>query len=120
MVYKSPTCGCCSKWVDYLRAAGMEVKTTDIEDMGTIKERFGVPARMASCHTAVIGGYVVEGHVPLEDIRRLLAEQPKATGISAPGMPIGSPGMEVEGRAADRYDVMVFGPEDPPSVFASH
>lgn len=120
MVYKSPTCGCCSKWVEYLRANGMEVKTQDIEDMGSIKERFGVPGRLSSCHTAVVGGYIVEGHVPIEDIKKLLQDRPNATGITAPGMPVGSPGMEVEGRAADKYDIILFDANGNQSVFASH
>lgn len=120
MVYKSPTCGCCSKWVDYLRAQGMEVKTQDMEDMRSIKERFGVPDKLASCHTAVVGGYVVEGHVPIEDIRRLLQERPNATGITVPGMPIGSPGMEVEGRPADAYQVVQFDAQGTTKVFATH
>jgi hypothetical protein len=120
VVYKSPTCGCCSKWVDYLRAAGMEVKTTDTEDMGSIKERFGVPGKLSSCHTAVVGGYIVEGHVPFEDIQKLLTERPDAVGISAPAMPIGSPGMEVEGREADKYDVLLFDAKGNQRVFASH
>ena len=120
VVYKSPTCGCCTKWVEYLQAAGMDVKTTDVDDMGTIKERFGVPGRLSSCHTGIIDGYIVEGHVPIEDIRRLLTEKPKAVGITVPGMPIGSPGMEVEGREADRYDVVLFDASGNQSVFASH
>ena len=120
MVYKSPTCGCCSKWVAYLEEAGMEVKTTDVEDMGAIKERFGVPGKLSSCHTGIVGGYVVEGHVPIEDIQRLLAERPNAVGITAPGMPVGSPGMEVEGRPADKYDVILFDASGNQEVYASH
>ncbi len=120
MVYKSPTCGCCSKWVDHLRAAGMEVKTTDSDDMGSIKERFGVPGKLSSCHTAVVGGYIIEGHVPFEDIQRLLKERPDAAGLSVPAMPIGSPGMEVEGRPADKYNVLLFDANGNQRVYASH
>ncbi len=120
MVYKSPTCGCCTKWVDYLRDAGMEVNTTDTEDMGSIKERFGVPGKLSSCHTAVVGGYIVEGHVPIADIQRLLKERPDAVGLSVPAMPIGSPGMEVEGRPADNYNVLLFDANGNQRVYASH
>ena len=120
MVYKSPTCGCCTKWVDYLRDAGMEVNTTDTEDMGSIKERFGVPGKLSSCHTAVVGGYIVEGHVPFEDIQRLLKERPDAAGLAVPAMPIGSPGMEVEGRPADNYNVLLFDANGNQRVYASH
>ncbi|MDZ4700357.1 MAG: DUF411 domain-containing protein [Rhodothermales bacterium] len=120
MVYKSPTCGCCSKWVDHLRAAGMDVKTTDSDDMGSIKERFGVPGKLSSCHTAVVGGYIVEGHVPFEDIQRLLTERPDAVGLAVPAMPVGSPGMEVEGRPADKYNVLLFDANGNQRVYASH
>lgn len=119
-VYKSPTCGCCSKWVDHLRANGFEVKTTDMPDVQPMKQRFGVPADLASCHTAVVGGYVIEGHVPAEDVKRLLAERPDVTGLAVPGMPIGSPGMEVEGRAPQPYDVIAFTKQGKRTVFASH
>ena len=92
MLYKSPTCGCCEKYVDYLRDNGFEVKAVDEQDMSTIKKRHGV-AHAASCHTALIGGYVVEGHVPVAPIRKLFREKPAIVGISAPGMPMNSPGM---------------------------
>ena len=118
-VYKTPTCGCCVKWVDYLRAEGFTVETTDVQDLNTIKARFGVPGAMSSCHTAVVGGYVVEGHVPAEDIRRLLAEEPDVAGIAVPGMPIGSPGME-QGDRRDPYATYTFGPRQEPTVFARH
>lgn len=91
-VYKSPTCGCCEKYVDYLRDNGFEVKAVDEQDMSAIKKRHGV-AHVASCHTALVGGYAVEGHVPVASIRKLLTEKPAIAGISAPGMPMNSPGM---------------------------
>jgi len=91
-VYKSPTCGCCEKYVDYLRENGFEVKTVDEQDMSAIKKRYGMD-HIASCHTALVGGYVVEGHVPVAAIRKLLKEKPDLIGISAPGMPMNSPGM---------------------------
>lgn len=108
MVYKSPTCGCCSAWVDHLRKNGFTVRTHDVDDMNQIKHKYGVTGRTASCHTALVDGYVVEGHVPADTIRRLLKERPLVTGIAAPGMPIGSPGMEVKGQPAERYDVVAF------------
>ena len=91
-VYKSPTCGCCEKYVDYLRENGFAVKTVNESDMDAIKKRYGV-SHVASCHTALVNGYVVEGHVPVAAIRRLLKEKPAIVGISAPGMPMNSPGM---------------------------
>lgn len=91
-VYKSPTCGCCEKYVSYLRQNDFEVRVIDQNDMDGVKKRYGV-ARLASCHTALINGYVVEGHVPVEAIRKLLKEKPAIVGISAPGMPMNSPGM---------------------------
>lgn len=91
-VYKSPTCGCCEKYVDYLRENGFQVQAVNQTDMSGIKKRYGV-SHLASCHTALVGGYVVEGHVPVDAIRKLLKEKPAITGISAPGMPMNSPGM---------------------------
>jgi hypothetical protein len=93
-VYKSPTCGCCKGWVTYLQRHGYHVTVIDRDDMDAVKDGLGVPAEMRSCHTAKIGGYLVEGHVPVEAIDRLLAEKPKVTGIASPGMPSGSPGMD--------------------------
>jgi hypothetical protein len=94
IVYKSPTCGCCGSWVAHMKANGFEVKVVEQNDVDSVKQRFGVPARLASCHTALVGGYVVEGHVPASAVKRLLREKPAALGVSAPGMPMGSPGME--------------------------
>jgi len=107
VVHRSPTCGCCGKWADRLRAAGYAVEVVDEADMKPVKERLGVPKALSSCHTAEIGGYVVEGHVPVAAIERLLEEKPKALGVAAPGMPAGSPGMET-GDEKDVYEVMLF------------
>ncbi|MBW3534086.1 MAG: DUF411 domain-containing protein [Gemmatimonadetes bacterium] len=119
-VWKSPTCGCCGGWVDHMREAGFEVEVVDTQDLRPIKAEHGVTDDLASCHTAVVDGYVVEGHVPAADIRRLLAERPDIAGIAAPGMPTGSPGMEVPGRPADAYDVVAFTRDGGRTVFASH
>lgn len=108
LVYKSPTCGCCNAWVDHLRENGFKVVTRDTDNLPVLKARLGVTRDVASCHTAVVDGYVVEGHVPAEVIRRLLAERPQVTGVAAPGMPVGSPGMEVPGQPAEPYDVVTF------------
>jgi hypothetical protein len=105
-VYKSPTCGCCAKWVDHVRAAGFVVTVHDTADVTPIKVANGVPEAAYSCHTAVVDGYVIEGHVPADVIRRLLRERPPVVGIAAPGMPAGSPGME--GMISQRYDVVTF------------
>lgn len=109
VVFRDPTCGCCHKWVDHLTANGFSVSVRDATRAGMreIKVRLGVPVDLASCHTAEIGPYVVEGHVPAAAIRRLLAEKPAGRGLAVPGMPIGSPGME--GGTPETYDVMLFG-----------
>lgn len=105
-VYKSETCGCCDDWVDHIENAGIEVKTTNLDQMQHKKMELGIPGNLASCHTAVIDGYLIEGHVPASDIMRLLKESPKITGLTVPGMPHGSPGMET-GRV-DQYQVLAF------------
>jgi len=105
-VYKSPTCGCCSQWVRHLQDNGFEVEAINRSDMNDVKSKAGVPRQLVSCHTAVIGGYVIEGHVPATDIKRLLKERPDVTGLTVPGMPMGSPGME--GHRNDRYEVLTF------------
>ncbi|MGA7981776.1 MAG: DUF411 domain-containing protein [Chromatiaceae bacterium] len=116
-VYKSPTCGCCEKWISHLREQGLAVDAVDLTDLRMVKSMAGVKPEQASCHTARVGGYVIEGHVPAQDIRRLLAERPKVRGLTVPGMPMGSPGME--GPRRDSYQVLTL--EDGPSrVFASH
>ena len=119
-VYKTPTCGCCTKWIDSLRAAGFTVEATDMPDLTALKAVNGVPAKLSSCHTAIVSGYVVEGHVPAADLKRLLRERPSVAGLSVPGMPSGSPGMEhPDPSRHEAYDVLAFGPEGV-SVFASH
>jgi len=107
-VYKSPTCGCCSNWIEHMRANGFAVTAHDVEDVGAVKTKYGVPPEAGSCHTSLIDGYVVEGHVPADTVKRLLRERPKVAGIAVPGMPVGSPGMEVPGRAADSYTIVAF------------
>ena len=92
-VYKTPTCGCCVKWVEYLQNEGFDVKAVDRNDLAPIKQRAGVPTTMAACHTALVDGYVIEGHVPAQAIRKLLRERPDTRGLAVPGMPANSPGM---------------------------
>jgi len=117
-VYKSPTCGCCSKWVEHLEANGFTVKTEDVADISRVKSEFGIPSELASCHTAIIDGYLVEGHVPAQSIKRLLAERPQVAGLAVPGMPTGSPGME--GPNPQRYNVVAFDAAGGRRVFESH
>ncbi|MGU3464335.1 DUF411 domain-containing protein [Methylobacterium sp. C33D] len=117
-VTKDPSCGCCEKWVAHLREAGFKVTVTE-GPVNPVKARLGVPRDLASCHTAQVGGYVVEGHVPAGAIKRLLTEKPQGTGLAVPGMPVGSPGMEVEGMEPDTYDVVLFRP-DGRSTFARY
>ena len=119
-VYKSPTCGCCAKWVEHVKKAGFAVTVKDMPNVGEIKFARGVPAELASCHTAVVGDYVVEGHVPAPDVRRLLKERPKVRGIAVGGMPAGSPGMEVPGGRADKYEVVAFLRDGTTRTFARH
>ncbi len=106
-VYKDPTCGCCNGWVEHLEHAGFKTVVQQEEDMTTVKKRLAVPDELASCHTAEVNGYVIEGHVPAEAIKRLITKKPKAHGLAVPGMPIGSPGMG--GPNPEPYDVMLFG-----------
>ncbi|MBI2833552.1 MAG: DUF411 domain-containing protein [Acidobacteria bacterium] len=119
-VYKSATCGCCSKWVEHLQTHGFTVRTTNREDLAELKASRHVPRRVQSCHTAVVNGYVLEGHVPAADVQRLLKERPAIVGLAVPGMPIGSPGMEMPGRKAQPFDVMGFDRDGQTRVFASH
>ena len=109
-VHKDPYCGCCNDWIDHVSAAGFTVEAVDTPDMTAVKARLGVPATLASCHTAEVDGYVIEGHVPAAAIHQLLADRPDATGLSVPGMPVGSPGMEIPGHPDETYDVILFGP----------
>ncbi|MBI1383430.1 MAG: DUF411 domain-containing protein [Rhizobiales bacterium] len=119
-VWRQPGCGCCLKWVDHLRAAGFEVVVDEARSMSAVTLRKSVPEPLRSCHTAKVAGYLVEGHVPAQDIARLLAERPPVAGLAVPGMPIGSPGMEVPGQSAEPYDVIAFGADGQTTVYSSH
>lgn len=118
VVYKSASCGCCTKWVDYLRKQGYTVVTHDTDDVSAMKAEVGVTDAMSSCHTAIVDGYVIEGHVPAADIQRLLKERPRIVGLSVPGMVSGSPGME--GGTPARYNVMAFDSKGKATVYASY
>ncbi len=118
-MFKDPNCGCCGKWAEHMRANGFSVKEVATHEMDAVKRKAGVPPALASCHTAKIGGYIIEGHVPAADVKRMLAQKPAITGLSAPGMPLGSPGMEGS-YAAERYDVVSFDSAGKSAVFASH
>ena len=115
-VYKSPTCGCCTLWAEHLRESGFRVEEVDRTDMGAVKDSLGVPRDLSSCHTGTVEGYVVEGHVPAAQVARMLEERPDARGLSVPGMPIGSPGMEV-GDRRDAYDVLIVDESGEASVY---
>lgn len=117
-VYKSPTCGCCTAWVDHVKQAGFRVTVVDTTSLEPIKARYGILPGHDSCHTAIVGGYIIEGHVPAPDIQRLLAQQPEITGLAVPGMPVGSPGME--GPMPQRYDVLAFTRDGSSRVWAKH
>jgi hypothetical protein len=116
-VYKTPTCGCCKSWVEHLRKNGFEVKTIDQVDLTPIKRQQGVPEPLSSCHTAVVEGYTIEGHVPADVIRKLLKERPPVVGLAVPGMPMGSPGME-QGGQSDPYEVYTFDRSGPKGIYA--
>lgn len=120
VVHKSPTCGCCTLWVDHLREAGFSVEVRDTDDLEPLKQRLGIPFGKGSCHTAQVAGYYVEGHVPAIDIKRLLSERPEARGLVLPGMPLGSPGMEVPDGTRQRYTVELVGDDGTVSPFARH
>ncbi len=117
-VFKSPYCGCCGKWVEHLRQSCFEVKAHDVEDVPSVRQKLGMPDRLGSCHTAKIGGYVVEGHVPATDIQRLLKEKPKVLGLSVPSMPPGSPGMESSKPIP--YQTLLVQSDGSTRVFAQH
>lgn len=119
-VYKSPTCGCCGNWVQHMRSNGFKVEVHDVEDIMSVKRQYGVPGELSSCHTAIVDGYVVEGHVPAADVQRLLQERPQVVGIAVPGMPVGAPGMEVPGATPQSYNVIAFDRNGHTSVFASY
>lgn len=120
VVTKSPTCGCCHLWVEHMQNAGFEVEVHDVQDINLAKERVGVPHGKGSCHTAEVGGYFVEGHVPAEDVKRLLVEKPDAKGLAVPGMPAGSPGMEMPDGRVQPYVVELVARDGSTSVFAHH
>ena len=118
-VYKNASCGCCGKWVEHMQRHGFELTVHDVDNMSPVKERVGLPYGMGSCHTAEVGGYFIEGHVPAAEVARLLKEKPKAKGLTVPGMPIGSPGME-QGDQQQPYDVLLVNEDGSTSVFAHY
>lgn len=120
VVHKTPTCGCCGLWVDHLREAGFQVEVKEHEDLQPVKARLGVPGDKASCHTAEIGGFFVEGHVPADDIKRLLAQKPRARGLAVPGMPLGSPGMETPDGRVQPYTVELVQADGSTVAYATH
>lgn len=120
VVHKNASCGCCNGWVEHMRAAGFRVEVRNEDNLNPIKERVGVPVGKGSCHTAEVGGYFVEGHVPAADVERLLAERPAARGLVLPGMPMGSPGMEAPDGRSQPYTVGLVGPDGATTVYARH
>ncbi|HJT70841.1 MAG TPA: DUF411 domain-containing protein [Terriglobales bacterium] len=117
-VFKTSTCGCCGKWVEHLKANGFDVKVQDVNDATAYARQYHVPLNLESCHTALVNGYVIEGHVPAKEIKRLLAEHPKSLGLAVPGMPAGSPGME--GARSESYSVFLFDQNGAASVYARY
>ncbi|WP_231553137.1 DUF411 domain-containing protein [Novilysobacter defluvii] len=120
MVHRSPSCGCCGAWVDHVREAGFPVEVHEMDDLGEVKERLGIPYGKGSCHTAEVGGYAIEGHVPASDIKRLLEEKPDALGLVLPGMPMGSPGMEMPDGRSRPFTVELVKRDGTTEPFASH
>jgi hypothetical protein len=121
-IYKSPTCGCCVKWVDHVNANGFAARVIDVPDadrLDDLKTTSGVPGALRSCHLALVGSYAVEGHVPADLIHKMLREKPQARGLAVPGMVTGTPGMEVPGRAADKYNVLLFQRDGKTTVYAA-
>jgi hypothetical protein len=118
-VYQTPTCGCCGGWVDHIRANGFDVTVVMQDDLTPIRRQLGIPPEVTSCHMGVVEGFAVEGHVPADVVHRLVRERPAVLGIAVPGMPIGSPGMEVPGRGVDPYNVYTFDRTGPLSVYAT-
>jgi len=119
-VWKSPTCGCCGKWAQHLRDNGFTVKEINARSMRDVKRTLGVGPKLKSCHTAMVGDYVIEGHVPASDIKRLLREKPAIKGLAVPGMPLGSPGMEQADGTKDKYEVLSFDDAGKTGVFERH
>lgn len=120
LVHKSPSCGCCGLWVEHLRKSGFPVEVRNEENLNPTKQRLGIPPGKGSCHTAEVDGYVIEGHVPVEDIQRLLSERPRARGLVLPGMPAGSPGMEMPDGQVQPYTVELVSLEGTTTPFAHH
>jgi len=118
-VFKNPSCGCCGAWVEHMKAAGFSVNVTEVDDASVARRKYGLPDRFGSCHTAVVGGYVVEGHVPANDVKKLLAIKPVAVGLAVPGMPVGSPGMEM-GSRKDPYQVLLVAKDGRERVFSNY
>ena len=118
-VHKSPSCGCCGAWIEHMQEHGFELETNNVDNLQPIKEQAGIPFGMGSCHTAMIDGYFIEGHVPAEEVKRLLTEKPKAKGLTVPAMPIGSPGME-SGDRIDPYEVLLVHEDGTTSVYAKY
>ena len=119
-VYKSASCDCCAKWVDHLRASGFAPGVHDEEDMDAIKDEMGVPKGVRSCHTALVERYLVEGHVPATDLRRLLKERPAVAGLAVPGMPKSTPGMAMPGDTPEPYEVLAFARDGKTTLYAKH
>ncbi|TDT44032.1 hypothetical protein DES49_0131 [Halospina denitrificans] len=120
VVYASPQCGCCGDWVTHMENNGFTTEMHRVNNINEIKKEAGLPRELASCHTAFIDDYLIEGHVPAKDVRRLLREQPEASGLSVPRMPMGSPGMEIEGRGRDAFDVILFKQNGTQSIYQSY
>ncbi|WP_439476840.1 DUF411 domain-containing protein [Brevundimonas sp.] len=120
MVYKTPTCGCCTAWVDHMRGAGFEAQVNELPDLRSIRSTQGVPEALASCHTVLVGGYVLEGRVPAADVRKLLAERPEGEGLVVPGMPLGSTGMETPDDQREPYETLLILKGGGTRVFARH
>ena len=122
-VWKTPTCGCCKDWVIHLRKEGFHIVTNDVNDTAPVRQKLGLPDKFGSCHTALVGGYVLEGHVPAQEVKRLLREKPAAVGLAVPGMPVGSPGMEMRGEMSgvrDAYDVVIVSKDGSSRVYQSY
>jgi len=118
-MYKSPYCGCCTSWSDHLERGGLAVTTEKRDDMDAVKDRYGIPLQLRSCHTAVVEGYTIEGHVPLADIKRMLKERPDIKGLTVPGMPVGSPGME-QGNRRDSFNVLAIRKDGSTYIYNSY
>jgi hypothetical protein len=120
VVYRAPTCGCCTDWIGYVEEHGYTVTVEDVQDISIIKTEHNIPQSTWSCHTALVDGYIIEGHVPIEDIERLLSERPDVAGIAVPGMPVGSPGMEMTGAEPQPFAVVTFDAEGNTEVYSTH